>query len=197
MIFEALELLRAELSVYLKELCNDGTVNVRLGNVSSGMEEELLLSLVNVEEETTLRNTSAYQRNPAGGFDIVNPPVFLNLFVLVAAYSSKTGSSYDTALRRLSWVVQCFQRKPTFTAANTPAADTFSTDISSLRISLDLYSLSFEKASQLWSTLGDQQVPCVLYKVRLVEERAEGQVSYGPPILSIRQLPHVDSPSSN
>ncbi|MDB5269717.1 MAG: hypothetical protein JWP58_2757 [Hymenobacter sp.] len=191
MIFEALQLLRAELAAYLTAPGRDEQAQVELGNIASGTEDQVLLSLVNLEEEAALRNSTPYQRNPTGGFDVVNPPVFLNLFVLVAAYS-RDNSTYATALKRIAWAVQCFQQRNNFSVANT-----LSTSLESaadpallrLRLSLDLYSLSFEKVSQLWTTLGGKQMPCVLYKVRLVEEQAEGRLGHGPAITSIEQRP--------
>lgn len=184
MIFEALELLRTELAAYLAPR-NATAVDVALGSIASvagTQTDQVLLSLVNVEEETTLKNSSPYQRNATGGFDLVNPPVFLNLFVLVAA-NFNDNATYATALKRLAWVVQCFQQKSDFTAANTPAATL--TDAAAavrLQVSLDLYSLSFEKLNQLWGTLGGKQVPCVLYKARVVEEQADSRLNSGPEI---------------
>lgn len=191
MIFEALQMLRAELAAYLTAPGRDEQAQVELGNIASGTEDQVLLSLVNLEEETALRNSTPYQRNATGGFDVVNPPVFLNLFVLVAAYS-RDNSTYATALKRIAWAVQCFQQRNSFAVANTlstnldPATDPA---LLRLRLSLDLYSLSFEKVSQLWTTLGGKQMPCVLYKVRLVEEQAEGRLGHGPAITSIEQRP--------
>ena len=190
MIFEALHLLRAELAAYLTAPGRDEQAQVELGNIASGTDDQVLLSLVNLEEEASLKNTSPYQRNPNGGFDIVNPPVFLNLFVLVAAYS-RDNASYATALKRLAWAVQCFQQRNHFSFANTLATSLDDTDPATqrLRLSLDLHSLSFEKVSQLWSTLGGKQMPCILYKVRLVEEQGAAQLGHGPAISTIAQRP--------
>ena len=188
MIYEALELIRAELAAYLAPPRDASTVDVALGSIASAagtQTDQLLISLVSVEEETALKNSSPYQRNAAGGFDLVQPPVFLNLFVLIGA-NFNDNITYGTALKRLAWTVQCFQRKSEFTAANTPTA-TISDAATAvrLRLSLDLYSLSFEKLNQLWGTLGGKQVPFVLYKVRVVEEQADDQFGTGPEIMRV------------
>ncbi|WP_210518777.1 DUF4255 domain-containing protein [Hymenobacter terricola] len=187
MIFEALELIRTELAAYLAPR-NATAVDVALGSIASAagtQTDQVLISLVNVEEETALKNSSPYQRNATGGFDVVNPPVFLNLFVLIAA-NFNDNATYATALKRLAWVVQCFQQKSEFTVANTPSATIADAAVAvRLHVALDLYSLSFEKLNQLWGTLGGKQVPCVLYKARVVEEQADGLLNTGPEIMRV------------
>ena len=181
MIFESLELVRAELEGYLKARAAD-SVRVELGSIatSAGTDgDQVLISLVNVEEEAALRNSTPYQRNATGGFNLVNPPVFLNLYLLVAA--NFRDGTYGTALKRLAWVVQCFQRKNELSAT-------------SLRLTLDLYSLSFEKISQIWGTLGGKQIPFVLYKARVVEEQAAGKMGEAAQITSIERRASVLAP---
>lgn len=186
MIFEAMELLRSELKAYIRSFSS--TASVELGSIASvagSQSDKVLLSLVNVEEEAALKNIPPYKRNQTGGFDTQNPPVFLNLYVLICA-NFTDDTTYETALKLLSRTVQCFQRKNTFTLANTPAATTVADfEAASLRLTLELYGLTFEKMNQLWGTLGGKQVPFVLYKARVVEEQAEGVTGSGPPIRAI------------
>ncbi len=196
MIFEALQLLRAELAAYLADPRRDTQVQVELGSPTNS-PDQVLLSLVNVEEETTLRNSSPYQRNPAGGYDLVNPPVFLNLYVLISAGGQESATTYATALKRLAWVVQCFQQKTVLSPATQAGFASDDPGAARLRLSLDLYSLSFEKLSQLWGTLGGKQQPCVLYKVRVVEEQGEGQLGHGPEITLIERRSAITPLSAN
>lgn len=196
MIFEALQLLRAELTAYLVDSGRDTQVQIELSSPTSNAGQ-VLLSLVNVEEETTLRNSSPYQRNPTGGYDLVNPPVFLNLYVLISAGGQDSPTTYATALKRLAWVVQCFQQKHVLLPATQAGFASDDPGTARLRLSLDLYSLSFEKLSQLWGTLGGKQQPCVLYKVRVVEEQGEGQLGYGPEITLIERRTTITPLSTN
>jgi len=195
MIYEALAMICAELRAYVKAF--DATANVDLGSicVPGAATDALLLSLVNVEEESALKNSSPYVRNATGGFDLVNPPVFLNLFVLIGT-SFTDNATYATALKRLAWAVQCFQRKKELNLANTPT-DSLPDEALRLRLSLDLYSLSFEKINQLWGTLGGKQVPFVVYKVRVVEEQAESQFGSGAAITTIEGRTEIINPTLN
>jgi Pvc16 N-terminal domain len=175
MIFEALELIRAELQTYIRSFTSTPATVVELGSIANTAagQEKILVSLVNMEEENTLKNISPYQRNSAGGFDIHNPPIFLNLYVLI----SVNFTNYSSALMLLGRVIQCFQSKRFYTVANTPnTQDITDLQASMLRITVDLYPLSFEKINQLWGTLGGKQVPSACYKIRVVEEQADKQI---------------------
>lgn len=185
MIFEALELLRSELDTYVKPFLGNTSV-VQFGSPATTSEPgKILIGLVNTEEEHALKNGSPYQRNAMGGFDLVNPPVFLNLYVLVCATYS-TSETYTTALKSLGRAVQCFQQKNVFSLANSPnATGLLDPQAVGLRVSVELCSLSFERMNQLWGTLGGKQVPFVLYKVRVVEEQAQEPVGSGSAIMTI------------
>lgn len=185
MIYEALALIKQELSAYLESLDPNDLPSVQLGGATDGAEQQtdrLLISLVNVAEEATLKNLSPYQRTPAGSFEVVNPPVYLNLFVLVTVNFQNA----ETALKRLAQVVQCFQRRREL--ATTRPFRSFDDQVTiELRLNLDLCSPSFEQISQIWGTLGGQQKPFVLYKVRLVEEQAREVLGQGPEIQQIER----------
>jgi hypothetical protein len=181
MISEALSLLSAELKAYL-DTVEDNNCTVEPGSVKDGADDQILLSLVSMEEESALKNLSPYQRS-GNGYDLLNPPLFLNLFVLVTPFNS----NYSTSLQRLAAVVQCFQQKSQLTLTNSPTytPPTTTEALMRLRLSLDLYPLSFEKANQLWSILGISQRPSALYKVRVVEEQGVNQVGSSPSINNV------------
>lgn len=176
MIFEALDLLVQELKSYLKSVGITNTDLVELGNVSqldntgsgggngNSMLNKIIITLVNVEEEKVLRNKPNY-RIVNQQAEYANPPVPLNLYLLF----SMTSSSYENALKYISWVIKFFQHKNVFTPANTPSASKTGTSGLNFRMILELYSPSFEESSFLWGTLGGRQLPSVIYKLRLLE----------------------------
>jgi hypothetical protein len=186
MIFEALELIRTELKTYIKPF--SGTASVELGsiaNVAGAQQDQILVSLINIEEENALKNISPYQRSSTGSFDIKNSPIFLNLYILIAV-NFNNNETYGTALKLLARVIQCFQSKKTYTVANTPDAPLFTDPQATLlHVTMDLYSMSFEKINQLWGTLGGKQVPFVCYKMRVVEEQADKQIGGSGTIMTI------------
>jgi len=184
MIHEALSLIREELVVYLS--VNGYTLNnakdiVLIENIglfesaTSGVnfDDKIILTLVNIEEESTLKNAPFIKRDLSGPARYENPPVFLNLYLLITACNKSTDDrSYLDALERLSLVIRFFQGRNFFTVAtSTGPVDltTLDEDILNLRITAELYTLTFEQVNHLWGTLGGKQMPFVMYKLRLVE----------------------------
>lgn len=140
---------------------------VRLDDETLKKTNNILISLVNFSEEATMKNN---QNHTILNNDMVayrNPPINLNLFILVTACMT----NYENALIYLSHAITFFQGKYSFTLKNSVTqVDGLPDDF---HIILDLYTLSFEQLNYLWSTLGGKQHPFVCYKVRLLQiERA-------------------------
>ena len=173
MIDIALILLRDELISYLSTK-DSATVNVdNIGLFESsggtGLNDSIIISLVNVEEESALKNQPALKRPFNTTAVYRNPPVYLNLYVLFTCNYS--GDNYRLALQRLSLIIQFLQSKNSFSAGSTTSPGTLdmtNPDIVDLRFTMELYTLTFEQINHLWGSLGGRQVPFVMYKLRLV-----------------------------
>lgn len=192
MILKAFQLIIRQLNESIKP--PGGPSDVLMGNISmidnpgqNNLENNVIASLVNIEEESTLKNSNT-------GFKLNNriqytdPPVFLNLYVLFSAFYP---SSYEKALRRLSDVIKYFQSKSSFTLRNASVIDD-ELDIShqeeqSLSLHLELYTMTFEQINHLWGSLGGKQMPFVMYKIRLVELSARESGREGRLIEEIRK----------
>ncbi|BAZ01013.1 hypothetical protein NIES37_50110 [Tolypothrix tenuis PCC 7101] len=176
MIFDAMRLIQVALQRYILEmepelgagpivLIDNIAMAEELGGPNNQLNGHVVMSLVNLQEETTLKNSS-YYRLENNRTIYQNPPIHLNLFILFSALHNK----YDTALRLLSRVVEFFQSQTEISFKATPGTGIGSRDI---RIVPDLYSLSFEQLNHLWGSLGGKQVPFVLYRARLVAVEAQ------------------------
>ena len=116
MISKALGLLRDQLNLYIESLAETNPNNfippVVLGNIgqadsanaSGSLEEMIVLTLVKIEEETTLKN-GRHHIDQGNGVEYRNRPVNLNLYVLFSA----NYQSYEVALSQLSRVIAFFQ----------------------------------------------------------------------------------------
>lgn len=130
-----------------------------LGPNDDTLEDRIVLTLVNLEEEKTLRNGQSTTTTSQG--KIVHlPPIHLNLYLLF----SMRFSSYDAALKNLSNVLLFFQQRPVFDVANTPGMPP-----GVEKLVFDLVTMSFEQQNQLWVILGSKHYPSALYKMRLVQ----------------------------
>jgi hypothetical protein len=174
MIDRALLLLRDELQSYIN--FHDASVNVVIDNVGlfetskgDSLTNNIIITLVNVEEESTLKNQPALKRPFSNTAVYENAPVFLNLYVLFTCNYS--GADYPLALRRLSFIIQFLQGKTSFAAGASTSGgsiDVTEPGITSLKFTLELYTLTFEQINHLWGSLGGRQMPFAMYKLRLV-----------------------------
>ena len=175
MIDKAISLLKNELQSYIN--IKDASVNVTVDNIglletSKGdtLTNNIVITLVNIEEESTLKNQPAQKRPFSDKATYENPPVFLNLYVLFTC--NYAGVDYPLALKRLSYVIQFLQSKNSFSTATSISAggliDFTDDDMVSLRFTLELYTLTFEQINHLWGSLGGRQIPFAMYKLRLV-----------------------------
>jgi len=199
MIHQALSLLRTELNTYMGSFPNNTDSDyAALGNVAmlesgnesqTGLEERVILSIVNLEEESTFKNLPNYTKTANGNVLYHNSPVFLNLYILFTA----NFNNYITALAHLSEVIQFFQGKNVFNLRNSPGeSDALpDPDLADLQIILDMYTLTFEQINHLWGSLGGRQIPFVLYKARLVKIFDRRTTSAGPLIEEIGREAHA------
>ena len=193
-------MLVSQLSDYIREVgMNVDEPPVVLGNIAMSeglggndgyMSGRIVLSLVNVMEEATLKNTSAYN-SYHNRFELASPPAFLNLFLLFTANSTSKGndseSQYSNGLRRLSQIIEFFQSKSVFTVQNSPTSNTLQdADLQDLRVSMELFSMTFEQINHLWGSLGGRQIPFVMYKAGILPVSREHPTDRGAYIQDIK-----------
>lgn len=178
MIDQALLLLKNELQDYID--AKEDTVDVTLDNIGmlgipegKNLNNHIVITLVNIEEESTLKNLSAQKRPFATTASYENPPVYLNLYVLLTCFyaDDDSGKNYQNALARLSLIIRFFQSRNSFSSSSSTAIGAVlkdDADVASLRFTMELYTLTFEQINHLWGSLGGRQVPFAMYKLRLV-----------------------------
>jgi len=173
MIDAALQLLRDELTSYLSSkdpatviIDNIGLFETPAGN---SLTDNIVITLVNIEEESALKNQPALKRPFVNNAIYENPPVYLNLYVLFTCNYS--GNDYILALKRLSFVIRFLQSKNVFSSASSISGGSINLDeddLVDLKFTMELYTLTFEQINHLWGSLGGRQMPFAMYKLRLV-----------------------------
>jgi len=131
------------------------------------LTNKVVLTVVNLEKEKTLRNQLPYKEVLENGQRTVayrQPPAFLNAYLLFSA----THTNYRNALRLVGEVILFFQRRPVLTAQNSPGF-ALPDALDDARLVLDLHSLSFEQLNHLWASLGGKQMPFALYRCHLLK----------------------------
>lgn len=179
MLIHALQIVRQELAAALASedvvLGNISVLDGRDAGENNLMKDKIVITLVNIREEKTLKNLPFSKRNDVTlKAEYFNPPVYFNLYLLVSC----THSLYHNALIYLSRVAAYLQAHHVFTHLNTqPITDATlvptTERMEEFKLILDLYSPSFEEYNHIWGTLGGKQLPSIMYLLRVVEvERA-------------------------
>lgn len=181
MIGEALQLITDELNSFLgrrepryrnggtailSDLVNQqGELVITISDQSQ--RDNIIVTLINVEEETVGKAQLPYIRNPDRSIEIVNPEIKLNLYVLFSAFSNMAPEDrYFNCLELLSYVVRFFQYKSVFNHQNTPNLHQ-----GIEKLTIELISPTFEQQNYLWGALGAKYLPSVLYKLRMLTIR--------------------------
>lgn len=122
---------------------------------SDSIQNNIVLTLVNVEEETSLKNNYPLKQEGTS-FTAQKSTLYLNLYLLFAA----NFNVYKEGLKHLGYVLRFFQahHKISFT-------DSFG---NTYDLSFTLHNIGFENMNNLWVVLGNQYKPSALYKVRLI-----------------------------
>lgn len=173
MLYESMHILKEQLDSYFSDIGLNRTTelqNIALWesgkDEDSQLNEKLIITLLRMEEEVTLKNSPHVKVNENKS-EYRNPPLHLNLYLLIAA----NFKNYDTSLISISKVIEFFQGKKVFTSSNTVYnRDNVAFEIlDDFRFILEIYSPSFEELNNIWGTLGGRQMPSVIYKVQLIQ----------------------------
>lgn len=162
MIHEALSFTRRELRDRLPVA--DSQVMIESARVlaTQNNSEGAYITLVNVEEEPTLRNLPSVER-VGSALLRQEPPINLNLYLLF----SFEFQAYETSLLHLSNTIGLFQEKRVYTAANASGTNPFPTGLE--KLIFELHNMNFEALNNLWSVMGGAYFPSVVFKVRMVQ----------------------------
>lgn len=184
MVYEALQILVNELNIYFQQhiehVVDDIVVldNIALADseseIANNMKNKVVVSLLTIDEETTLRNFPNQSRGN-NQTEYYNPEVNLNLYVLFSA----NANLYKDSLIYLSKTIEFFQAKNVFTQNNSSYTENLFAynPTNSFKFSMELYTPNFEDLNYIWGTLGGRQFPSALYKLALVSIAGNRAVS--------------------
>lgn len=131
------------------------------GSVTEAIENKIVLSIINLEHETTANSNTTYPTGGNNNFGKKAPPVYINLYLLVAAnYNS---GNYIEALKILSSVIGIFQSNTYFTKLQNPEMPS---QID--KLTFEIFNLPINELSHIWSGIGAKYVPSILYKMRMI-----------------------------
>ncbi len=146
------------------------------GSVTNNIENKVVLSIINLEHEKNVKHLMKYVPDNQGKINEINPPVFLNLYLLISAnYNS---DNYLEALKMLSAIIGFFQSSKVFNSSFYPDMEP-TID----RLTFEIYNVPIQELSHIWSGIGAKYVPSMIYKVRMVCID-KGEIKKETPVIS-------------
>lgn len=122
-----------------------------IGNSTEASPNKMVVSLLNVERESAGGTVSSMQRTTEGGYIRTQPPLQLNLNVMLAAVFDER--QYGESLSVLSDTLLFIQSSPKFTVEKTD-------------YTIEIVSTTTQDMNNVWTLLGGQYYPSVVCKIR-------------------------------
>jgi hypothetical protein len=130
------------------------------GSSAQNVDGKVVIFLISLDEESTLKNSSNRYSNQADGlFGHKSPTLHLNMNLLFCA--NFDGNVYPEGLSYLSSLIRFFQINRKITIDQLTRTNTKS-------LSFELSKLDYAQLSHLWSAIGSKLMPSILYKVGLL-----------------------------
>ncbi len=183
MLDVALQFLRNELKSYMLARTGTESVDVKPSKIADETgkyafdSETIGACLINIEEERTLMSQLPEYTYTNGQHVVLEPRLKLNLYVMFAANFKQ----YDVALKYLSLILTFFQSHPYFSSEQYPALDPRIE-----KLVVELQSLNYEQLNQVWTFIGGEHLPSVVYRMRMVAVQDEAQTAVQPPLTIIK-----------
>lgn len=158
MIYKILSSYAEKLEDFLGSVIHQPGGIVKVGDIVAEEKEEimnkLVIALLSMERDTSQGVVPVNVRNNSGGFNHGQPPLNMNLNVVLAAvYDPRR---YGDALSVLSSAILFLQVNPFFAG---PGGQKYTTEI---------VTLASEELSNIWTYMGGHYYPSVVIKIRKV-----------------------------
>lgn len=122
-----------------------------IGNTTEERPNKMVVGLLNVERETSGGISAPIQHTGSGGYIRMQPPLLLNLNIMLAAVFD--GRQYAESLSLLSDTMRFIQSVPRFTVEGTD-------------YTIEVVNISTQDMNNVWTLLGGQYYPSVVCKIR-------------------------------
>lgn len=152
MIRDALTCMASELNTLGNSDKNPAIVS-GIKCLSGENKNQLAITLVNIEEEVSLRNFAQIN-------NLAAPLLHINLYVLISAHFNP--ANYTESLDSISRVISFFHQKPVFTPQNSKLPEKLIE-----KFTVEFCNLDLQKLAMLCQVTGSLYLPSVLYKVQL------------------------------
>jgi len=167
------------------------TITIEIANVATLNDGDdfvqdkssMVLSIVNIEEDKTLRNQTLYKEVVGNASTVERykkPAQNLNISILFTSYN-KDQSFYSSGLEKLEYIIAYLQSNNVFYYDDSSFFEQDEIDEDTAKtlnkLVLDLVSLKPDQLNQMWSYLGSRYMPSVLYSMRAIQIQKEDNLA--------------------
>jgi hypothetical protein len=146
------------------------------GAIPTKNENKIVVSLINIEQETLQPFYIRNQKLANGNYGDLNPSQRFNLDLLVTS----NFDDYNESLKFLNAVIQFFQSYVVLDATN------FSNIPAGLnKLEFEIEKLNYNQMHSLWTAMGAKYQPSIVYKTRLITIQSYDNESFTPAINQI------------
>lgn len=167
------------------------TITIEIANVATLNDGDdfvqdkssMVLSIVNIEEDKTLRNQTLYKEVVGNASTVERykkPAQNLNISILFTSYN-KDQSFYASGIEKLEYIIAYLQSNNVFYYDDSSFFEQDEIDEDTAKtlnkLVLDLVSLKPDQLNQMWSYLGSRYMPSVLYSMRAIQIQKEDNLA--------------------
>ncbi len=167
MIHDVFKYLSERLNEHLKVIFDSPEDLVRVTSINQNLDEssdlsqnQIVMSLINIERETSMGIQVNRQFVDHKFYKKTNPPWHLNLVFILASVSND--KQYLQSLKLLSSALEYYQNQNVFILPLVHNNDV------SLRITVEPMNANYQEVSNIWSVLGGKYYPSLVGKIRMV-----------------------------
>jgi len=190
MIGDILNNIAKEVTAYVDSQLefSSGKKSVVLANPTNAKGElsipdnTICLSVLNIDEETSMRNPAITKRVEGTKVYTQTPGISLNLSIVFIA---NFPNDYVSELNYITKIIEFFQQKDTFTVGNTPSLKKQSRSFEQLVFKLSTTKL--EDQHNVWTLLGIKYLPSVMYSVGKILVQEEEKLSETRVVQRVKQ----------
>jgi hypothetical protein len=152
------------------------------GSLPQSNQNKVVISLINIEKETTKPYYVRHQKTGNGNFSEISPAERYNLDILI----SSNFDDYNETLKFLNAVILFFQVNPVLDATS------FSTIPPGLaKLDFEIEKITYHQMQSLWTAMGAKYQPSVIYKMRLVTIQGDETTGFTPASSNISNEVHA------
>jgi len=140
------------------------------------------LALLNIDEETSMRNPMITKRVDGTKVYTQTPGISLNLSIVFIA---NFPNDYISELNYITKIIEFFQQKDTFTIGNTPSLKKQNRFFEQLVFKLSTTKL--EDQHNVWNLLGIKYMPSVMYSVGKIVVQEDEKLSETKVVERVKQ----------